>query len=502
MYRQSDIKIDQNQAITPLSHNKQNIVNPISTVAYASETTRDYAPHVQETKTAFFRRDCAQSAEWISKILFYCDLKSLLALRLASKGFFDLVSIIKTDNLFTLLSNKAVVVFKDGNINNLAAQKAFIFANENNIESDFIISLNELFDPASIFNSISGNTLRAILKIKNCDQVNLLQSLIADQKEINYLGQIKGLDFELTINNETISSVSLLLTTIAQNQNYFPYLTMLNFGLIDDTFELPLALNNINNINIRAIWNTSEVVDLKFLEAFSGLQSLSLETIRCSGILNLSYAVPNLTNLTIGDTHEKTILKLPALLPNLSNLVIENDRLIHFFPKKMHNLTTLTIRNISRDTSKLDLLKSFNWLTTLTIGRIQDKNNFELFLPPSLTKFVIETQFSSNFSFLSPLPNLISLSIGVDYNSMFKIFKLPDELYKLNNLAICARHAILVLPTILYPFKYFTIDTSDINDTPYGITQNDKIQQLVDEINKRINPLNSIGSILLSAIGY
>lgn len=390
MDRPSSIKTGENKRTPSLPNNTQDIVKQDSNFSRASKAIEQYNLSIEKAPKTFFSQ-C--DLPILSQILFDCDLGSILALRLVSKGFY-FASTQKANCLCCALADKAAISFRYQDMYNLnrsmdrSIQEKFNFAKENT-EICIISSMNYLLCLSSMLNFRLG----VILNIENLRELNRLQLLLEKQPETKIIGKIKGLNCErLEVNASTDVPINEFLT---KNLIFLPGLTTLlianirsniNFILPDSLHNLshftisgtifPGAAftipNSLNHLNTLTIGNISQAT-LRLPASLESLTVLTIGNIDSGSTFALPNTLNSLTTLTIGNIGKGICLKLLGSLNNLKTLIVGNipEKAILELPDSLDNLTTLQLGNIALGAS-LKLPTSFKSLENFTVGIIDD----------------------------------------------------------------------------------------------------------------------------------
>lgn len=487
----------------------QPFVNQKSYFSRAANAQSQYDVFVQNTSQAFFGRSGTDFRELIVHILFKCTLKSILQLRLVSKGFHYLASTIRVNHSCSPLSNKATISFVDTQLHpkiKSSIKTKFDYA-KNNTQIEIYFSISTLTKPPSIFFSIPENQLKITLLIDALHALNPLKNILSTYPNRKFINKIEVLDFKAVIFNKAVFDntkfadfINRLSTSVSKNLFTLPSLKHLIIGDLDAALWIP---NSLDNLTTLTFGNLGSKAALSLPYSLPKLTSLTLGKIATNAIVyftdslqefnsliirNVSNAalpkLPNsydqLTNLVIGDIDADATVTLPDSLNNLETLTIGDiwhDAILKF-PNSLLKLKTLTIGDIwKRGTFLLPI--SCNNCTSLIIGAICEKVIFKLpILFDKLTNLTIgDIEIDATVELLNSLNNLQSLTIGNIQSDA--TVKLPDSLDNLTTLNIGyigdeLYAPILKLPGSLKNLKHFTI----------GAVYNSTICKQLDEILK------------------
>lgn len=417
---------------------------------------------LRNATNALFERLWNQMPDTVlQEILFNCDLKTILFLRLVSTKWSTLAASIVTDNQYSPLANRAIIPFKYSKLYQpvkQSKQAKFKFAKLNTqvkvkISMDELLSLLSIGNAQSLLHSIPEKNLQIVLKIKNLDELNLFCSLLSDQKNKKFITKIVELNLKkIEINDDTIDAINSLLNNLL----ILPKLSTLSLGDVasDATLGLFKAFNNLTALSFGNI-ATDVILTIPNLPPY--LTNLSFEIIWNNAVFNLLHPCPHLTTLSFTTIDEDVTLNLHNLFPNLTTVSLESinpnaiNSLLSLFP----DITTLALGSIFQD---LTLVLPDSKLTTLFLGEIFNNVTFTLtILSKNLTSLSVEgisenatlilSNSSKNLLSLScktivenatlnlpnALPNLTTLCLGHIYGPF--TINLPNVLPKLATIA-------------------------------------------------------------------
>lgn len=227
-------------------------------------------------------------------------------------------------------------------------------------------------------------------------------------------------------------------------------LTTLTIGDIASKCNLMLSDDldyNITTFIIGKVWGTLTLPP----NSLSNLKILSIDFIGEANILKLPNDLHNLTTLTIRDLAGTIIL--PSSLAKLSTLIIGEFRTkaVLNLPNNLNDLATLTIGNIYNDAS-LELSISLNSLTTLTISAIG--KHVTLKFPLILNNLKTLTIGAIGQTIVTPTQEMEADRLLTDLileNTPGTTIELPDSLPSLTNIQVGTIHpgSNLKLPILI-----------------------------------------------------
>lgn len=444
-----------------LPSNTLDVMNQESASPRASDAISEHLVGIVTITQALFGREYENLHEIILNFLFRCDLRTMLALRLVSRGFYEFVSkpsAMPENNEHSPLMHRSASSFGYDQFcdpsEDILPKLDFVL--QQNTDIHIAIRINSFIKHSDHLKSIEPNRLKIILQFRNRNEVHQLQTLLSNGNQPKFLDKIKVLDFsQLTIDSDSVTSISNLLNAVANNMVFFSNLTCLQIGEIESNTILNLpntqVFNNITKLTIGKI-DYNAVCDIP--KAFFNITSLTIGDIGNNGsilsfdreVLKLPDSFPFLKNLTIGHIRSGVTLNLPTLLDKLENLSIGDVQGTVKMPTLLPNLICLNIDTIGNPFSNATLAKLLN-LRSLTINKIP--NQFSLIRKPALyertstcltaslpnlTKLIIIEMDHCHFKLSTSFPSLISFSIKKISNS--SLLELPQFLPSLTNLSI------------------------------------------------------------------
>jgi len=431
--------LNPNPTISP--ENKPTLIsNPVSD----ARKTYDLEAEVKNTVESLFKRkaedfDKLVSYKLISPILFYCDLKRILLLRLVSKGFYHILS---PTFLLGLPSPLATA-----------------------ITSFHFDKIYPIIDPSiqEQFNFFQNYAMNCIVKIKDQKELASLQTFLLDPANKKFIDNIEVFDFkELPINTITAGLINtLLLICFSYNGNFIAKLKTIILGDIIESsiFTLPESFNR--NTTLR-FGNIKEGNALTIYGSAKNLTTFSIGDIETKTMFKLLAQLPNISSLTIGDVKQSTVV-LPQALDSLTTLItgsIENSSLS--LPVSLNNLITLDMQRISL--VKIKLPDVLNNLTNLRIdinsGAIQLPNSLDSLTDLSISLGDDEEILLSDYKAkdkreILNLPNTLN---NLKTFSINRTWPLPESLNNLTTFSIEELDSDLKLSSSFHNLKTFHID--------------------------------------------
>jgi len=419
-------------------------------------------------------RFASKYEESLSRAVYYCNFKSLLAVRLVSKRFYNLISFTYQsaenlrDDQFMLLNRSARIFEIQERQFLLSDQSAEAMASADKFEK---ISFNSVTNSKlsfswNLFNLLSSLELTPniiVFKAETIDKIRQMavmyshhQLSIEPPKTFKH---IQELNFQnITINKDTYSTIQVLLATISQNLSSFSSLTSLTFGNIEDkiVFDLPDSFNILTHISISYINSDASVC----LPALNTLTSLSFDSI--SGKLSLLKPLDSLTSLSIGVIHTGAEISFPEVLNGLTKLsigIIFNATLN--LPKFLDALNNVSI-GIIHTGAQLFFPKSLPNLESFHVQRIDDRF---LELPKFASKKESQRKEYVTISFDDLLPNALSIPISIAEEQSTIILRIKNlhEFNKLNELLLTPSDIKLIDSILTLDLKKIEIDADNMS---------------------------------------
>lgn len=375
---------------------KPRIINQELYDTRVSKVREQYGLYINTTTQSLFGRDVDGL---IQQILLDCDLKSILVLRLVSKGFYYLAS--------CLISVK----FAPLDLLRPNSEK-FQFVQQNDRSIKIIVSSPQ--DAECLIRFI--NTPNSIILLKKIESIDFDrvddQTVERIQKLINLIAapdnpfsSLRSLSFKKILSYSFKLPELPHVTSLTIGDIVFPfvfqsssYLTSLSIGGIFTFFTLPV-FPNLVSLSIGQIGSPFEKEDrvaLKFSD-LSNLTSLSIKNIYVS--INFPN-LPNLISLSINDVKASiTFLESPRL--NFLSLGTIDDNFI--FPD-CPNLAELFINRVISSVT----LPEFSKLLSLYINNLEGSLTLPEF--SELTFLCLNCRFSCFLLLLGEYPNLLSFS--------------------------------------------------------------------------------------------
>lgn len=524
----------------PQTNNFQDkeVINQQSESAHrAYAISKEFIPILEITQS-LFGREFIDLSSVILNVLFHCNLKCLLSLRLTSTGFFKLISSESPVNFnypCSPLSLKVAVSFPYSlsgvardTLRQLREKSDFTDKEKTGIH--IVMTVTVFVNPLMTLDTIEENKSAIILQIQTLNEIAPLQTLLSANSPRKFVDKIKEIDLEkLKINNNTLAPINGLLKTISDNITSLPNLTNLIFGDIENNtnFDLPTsaAFNcitklifgkiyyhascnippsfcNLRSCSIGDIGWTSDDSFFKGLErplvfprALPYLVDLNIGEINHEVMLQLPL-LNNLENLSIGYIQFDSSVKIPDVFPNLISLTLGNNNR-SFTEENLRSFTSLRILTLLCVNNTLfnKVIPSIPELTILRIGKLKitDHVKYIIASQPKLSHLLIDEistlggldiQRLSNISNLSL--NITDLSVGItelfdktmaEFEGEYNKIDLPKSLNHLTNLSLNGHQAILRLPTKVGNWKTFIIETP----------HDEKTRKLLYDINGKLN---------------
>ncbi len=444
--------------------NTQTVINKASNSARATEAIKQYSLYLQDITEALFGRWCGNLCDVTRKIVENCDLQSIRTLQKVSKGFYE---VIKMD--IDSLCNFSQYPQSGPKIKSTST-----FIEDENPETYTNVPVKELLDSPFLLNSILENNLKIILSFENHHEIDHLRTFFLNQKNIELINNIKGLDFRAFYKIDSAIDTFNLLLDLFLDLNFIPKLSTLIFCDIDngETFKLPELLRNcpniVNYIQNLSFGNIDHSSTLQIPSFFKNLTTISINSINIGAILELPDVLPKLTTFIVGNIEHTAIEKLPNAFSSLKHITIKrltrSDTL--YLLSSGSNITSLTIEKINLVDDVLKFPKSLKNIVSLTLGDIKSAMILILLLSlknlKNLTIEYIDSDAIVNLQAIGEhLQNLETLTIKkIGTNSIFKLSKSFNSLISLT-IGNIDFGVILELDASIENLENFTIGNID-----------------------------------------
>ncbi len=337
-----------------------------------SDARKTYALEIKNTVVSLFKRevkDLPTLFSLISPILVNCNLRSILLLRLVSKGFYHFLSPKFLLGIPSPLALKAITSFHFGKL-----------------YPTIDLSIHDQYNFSQHY------PMQCIIKIKDHNELALFQTFLLDPSSKKVSDNIEVLDFNpVPINTNTAGLINTILSTCFSHK-----------------------LNPISTCNTIIFGDIVEHSIIILPESFNQNTTLKFADIKENNTLTIFGSARNLLTFSIGNLARNTTFKLSAQLDNISSLTIGNvNHSTLELPQVLDSLTTLIIGYVSA--SSLILPNSLNNLSTLTTKKICNNSTIKLpVLLNNLKNLDIDIDTGSNIQLPESLDNLTNLSIKSD----------------------------------------------------------------------------------------
>lgn len=505
----------------PIIPSPQRVVNSSSNSSRAAILTETNKTVINDVMQCLFKRQSLDLIQITLLILYNCNLKTILSLRLVSKGFQILISHdskIHTNITSSPLNYKLKVTIPRFQLSKFETSHPFFqiykqlyqpdldlhekieFAIKENIETCVYLTLSEFFNLPQELYRFKESKLKIILTIFRQEVLppehkggNFL-SLLFEKVSSKCPYPLKFLDNVIAINIQNFgmySSYSEICShNIAENSNYFSNLRKLTFSCIAMTtrFNLP-PIPNLERISILEIGH-SMTVSLPNSDCFKSIIKLEIHKISHNTTVNISNAFSNVTHLEINTIEYGVTIIFPESLEKLTTLTLPNFNNLTHLPKSLPNLKNLLLTKMPFLIGILDIGR-FNPLNlsylNIDFDLYTDKNTISQ-LPDSfsdLTALYIKKIFTTNtFIFPSSLNKLKILSI----KEISGTLQLPSCLPNLTSLSLeiyafqtTKDNAILVLPHSMPNLVHLSLSIKMHFDSKMHLFDPERLQKIFDQ---------------------
>ncbi len=334
--------------------NSGNLSTPVSN--QSSDTRKTYELEVKNTAESLFKREVEDLTKLISRILVNCNLKSILLLRLVSKGFYHLASSSFSLGIPSPLVNKAIIAFQFEELYTKfyppmypSMPEKLNFAQNNTLKYRLQIGIyipGEFYEMGQLILPFTPSNTKNI-EVLDFNEFSFHQAPITAffmQMEMDYhdlnsiifenlntivLGDVTE-NSQLALSKSFNQNTTLRIGDIRENKSLCliggPKLSTLSIGNIEKNASLYLILAlSFKDLKICTIKEIGDNVTLEFPDALDQLTSFTVGKIGKNSRLKLPKSLNNLISFTLGKISYDAQIQLPISVKNLKGFNIEES---------------------------------------------------------------------------------------------------------------------------------------------------------------------------------